>query len=415
MKKFYLLSSLIIFTSCFSSEEDVTQLIEQAEEENKTVCEVYLSEYPTSDIINPTDIFEKLDNIRKASASSKDSDDSDSTSSNNPNRSGAFDGGIKWVCLFLKSNGDPNMKDNNGLPLLSHVTSSLYVSSTKALLEAGASVDSSDKAGRTPLYYTLHPYPDRINERLPDRTDRKSAVTISPIFGLVMVISESMDRPRREAIVPMLLKTGADPNVKDNNNISVLHLATLHSTVEVVKELLASGAEVNAKTLKGESALHIAVSGRYYYSDRESVIQELIKSSADVNIQDEAGRTPLHFVASLEKDKRRKDEEEKESEKENEQLLKALLVAEDVNVNLRNEEGETALFLAVENQQSLLFIATLLEAGADPDIKAKGIGSGLPFGDGEGWFGDTPIDVAEDNDNEELVELLRSYSKMNTE
>ena len=89
----------------------------------------------------------------------------------------------------------------------------------------------------------------------------------------------------------MLLAAGADTNIKDNKNRTVLHLAVDQRDGSLIDVLLAAGADGNIQDNAGRTALHLAVTQR-----KRSVVDALLDAGADGNIQDKEGRTPLHAV-----------------------------------------------------------------------------------------------------------------------
>ena len=63
------------------------------------------------------------------------------------------------------------------------------------------------------------------------------------------------------ATAETLLKAGADPNLKDEENIPLLHQAAMRGKKEMVELLLAHKANVNTKDADGETALDEAREG----------------------------------------------------------------------------------------------------------------------------------------------------------
>jgi ankyrin repeat protein len=61
------------------------------------------------------------------------------------------------------------------------------------------------------------------------------------------------------ATAQVLLKAGSDPNVKDEDNIPLLHQAIISGYKEMVELLVANKADINAKDSEGDSAMDEAV------------------------------------------------------------------------------------------------------------------------------------------------------------
>lgn len=101
---------------------------------------------------------------------------------------------------------------------------------------------------------------------------------------------------RSRSMIELLLKSGADINIKNMHDRSLLHILafrydnTLNDSIEL---LLSNGADINARDVLGWTPLHAAAD----FGDFEAV-KCLVLHGADVNLLDNDGRTPLQ--ASLE-------------------------------------------------------------------------------------------------------------------
>ncbi len=60
------------------------------------------------------------------------------------------------------------------------------------------------------------------------------------------------------AIVKLLLKNGADPNVRQQNDFTPLHAAAQNGDVTSIRDLLLNGADAHAKSTDGKTALDYA-------------------------------------------------------------------------------------------------------------------------------------------------------------
>ncbi len=85
-----------------------------------------------------------------------------------------------------------------------------------------------------------------------------------------------------------LIDQGADLNVKNNLELSPLHLAVLLNNAEVVNELLKKGAEINLKGNTGYTPLHIASEMNYL-----EIAKDLIKEGAKTTIKTSQGLSPI--------------------------------------------------------------------------------------------------------------------------
>jgi ankyrin repeat protein len=140
---------------------------------------------------------------------------------------------------------------------------------------------------------------------------------------------------------------GADVNVKANNDVTALMVASQFGNGEVVKALLAGGADVNAKEdNEGGTALMLASA-----KGHGKIVKTLLDNGADVNAKDNNGRTALM----------------KASQNGQGEIVKVML-ARGVDVNAKANNGGTALMWASWNGRGNIVMA-LLAGGADVNAK----------------------------------------------
>ena len=120
-------------------------------------------------------------------------------------------------------------------------------------------------------------------------------------------------------MVQLLIKHG----VRLARNPSALHKST---SIEMARFLLEHGAPINGRNEKGETYLQIAARDGADDAPDEEMAKLLIERGANVNTVDNFGETPLLRCQSIE--------------------LAQLLIKRGANVNAANKEGLTALHLA---------------------------------------------------------------------
>ena len=130
------------------------------------------------------------------------------------------------------------------------------VNATRKLLNNGVNVNQENKEGNTPLY-------------------------------------RASEMGHTEA-VKLLLSKGADVNKAKKDGDTPLTIASYEGHTEIVKLLLAKGADINKVDKDGETALYVASEGNHF-----DIVEMLRKAGANVNKADNRGRTPL-YVASRE-------------------------------------------------------------------------------------------------------------------
>lgn len=84
------------------------------------------------------------------------------------------------------------------------------------------------------------------------------------------------------------VKNNAMAHRVQTSHYTVLHLASLHSTCQMIESLLEHGADINILDEQHRTPLHFAV-----VADRIPVIKLLILKGANIDIQSSSGRSPL--------------------------------------------------------------------------------------------------------------------------
>ena len=143
----------------------------------------------------------------------------------------------------------------------------------------------------------------------------------------------------------LLIKGGADPNIKTEDGWTPLMIATIKQYGDIVILLLKYNVDVNLQNIHGATALYMACENNAIH-----ITTDLLKSGADPNIKTDSGWTPL-TIATI---------------KCYGDMVKLLL---EYNVDVNHiANGATALYMACKN--NAIHIATdLLKSGADPNIK----------------------------------------------
>ena len=152
-----------------------------------------------------------------------------------------------------------------------------------------------------------------------------------------------------EKAVEIVLNEGVDINTPGKSNRTPLLWASPSASGEFIKTLIDLGADVNAQRTNTNSApLHLAVYGKNYMA-----VDILLKHGADVGLLDSSENLGLHECVT-------------------EGLLgvSRLLIDSGCDVNSRNKDGQTPLYLAVKNKHKYV-VKFLLESEADVNMKFK--------------------------------------------
>jgi len=132
------------------------------------------------------------------------------------------------------------------------------------------------------------------------RKAAKGGVYNDPTFPTVIKMGQAFDfETYNEALVHMenMLKDGVDINSTDKHGMNALHYNYMHD--EVTDWLVERGIDVNARGAKGRTALHIACAD---YKPNIAAVQKLLTfPDIDTNIQDDEGMTALLSTCDLHK------------------------------------------------------------------------------------------------------------------
>jgi ankyrin repeat protein len=174
-------------------------------------------------------------------------------------------------------------------------------------------------------------------------------------------------------IIELLVKAGADVNLKDGRyGSTALIFATYHDCEEIVKLLIKAKSDTNIVNEDGNSALIMA--SKYKFTN---IVKILINAGANVNAKDaQNGNTALIYASD-------------NSFEENVKLL----IKEKSDINLVNKDGNSALMVASTNG-FIEIVKILLNSKADINIKNDD--------------GKTALSLAYENRHNEIINLLKT-------
>ena len=242
-------------------------------------------------------------------------------------------GHIGMVKELLKKGADVNMRDEDGKNALQHacskVKSSGWVKQCKVEMEKALTPGDMERSGPN------NAWSGRIfttfvkDEPMSVTTGRWSLHFASRNGNL--------------EVVKRLLEKGVDVNMQYEDGNTALISACYGKHTAVALELLGvDNIKVDLRTNDGESALHYASQNGML-----EVVNRLLKKGADVNMQDKRGNTALISACRYSKKAA---------------VALALLGVDNINVDLRTNDGKSALHYASKNGM-LKVVNRLLEKG----------------------------------------------------
>ncbi|XP_052802681.1 rabankyrin-5-like isoform X2 [Mya arenaria] len=174
---------------------------------------------------------------------------------------------------------------------------------------------------------------------------------------------------RQESVAQTLVSHHVNTSSKDNTGKSLLHKAIKRGDEFSASFLIKNKADVNMTThLDKESPLHMAASFSPGVTSSEvlagmaRITEQLVNNNAQVNAQDTAGSTPLHNAIFC----------------KNRPVFEVLLHQGKPDLELKNADGHTVLWLSLEEGESVdgdtgdlygedSFAAQLLRHGSNPN------------------------------------------------
>lgn len=280
-------------------------------------------------------------------------------------------GDLARVKTLIDAGSDVNAKRTNGATALIAASLQGHLDVVRALLDAKADVNAkaSDDGSTALMVASQNGHADAVRALL----DAKADVNAKAGSGRTALIQASQNG--HADVVRVLLDAKADVNAKAGNGATALMLASLNGHLEVVRALLAARADVNAKAGNGATALIMAS-----YNGRQEVVRELLDAKVEVNAKTNDGYTALmkasqnghqDVVRALLEAKADVNAKMAKgvtalmlaSQNGHQEVVQALLDAK-ADVNAKADNGATALILASEKGHGDVARALLAAASA---------------------------------------------------
>ena len=153
----------------------------------------------------------------------------------------------------------------------------------------------------------------------------------------------------QKEMYPLLIQYRAKVNQKDMYGDTVLHVATMaNAPVNTLSLLVSNGAVINERNKEGVTPLSLAI--ELHHKDQVKFYAE---NGADVYAEDMEGNTPI--TKALESD--------------TVEMLKTLMTG--ANISSTDSSGNTALHIAISKDAPIEYIRYLVEAGSDVNARNK--------------------------------------------
>jgi len=163
----------------------------------------------------------------------------------------------------------------------------------------------------------------------------------TPLYYLI----DSSDGSETE-ILQILIKSGSLINISDNYGITPLHLVSFKGQDEYMSILLQNNADINALDTYKRLPLNYAI-----MEGQLNSAYLLLEGGAKIDINDIDGNSLLHYAVSS---------------KGNSLLFSIMLIDRKINLDLQNNDGDTALMLVAKKnpKENVRLIKKLIDSGA---------------------------------------------------
>ena len=329
----------------------------------------------------------------------------------------ATTGFVQGVEILIKRGANANAVNNSGKTPLECILDDPKRPDPEVvhcLLKGGASIDRIETFGMTLFEYVVleMPNPEIISLLVDagakiDEIDGKGKTLLQRVLLKEddKQVHKQGDKQYHEQddteMVTSLLEAGANPNVKTNDGLTLLHhVVDKSQSHKTITSLIKGGADPNARTKDGLTPLHLIAEK----DQSDKAVARLLKKRTGTNVRSNGGLLPLHIVVDKDQScKKFQFDEDLAPEvrvkrmvvgKDQRLDMVACLLKKGAYLNVKTDDGLTPLHLIVDKNhdhrtalldkstdpkartkviqaQDLDNVACLLEGGADPNARTK--------------------------------------------
>ncbi len=277
--------------------------------------------------------------------------------------------------LFLSAGMDIDTRDKHHRTAVHHAAKARRLENLQYLISRGADVNFRDKEHETPLHIAVHQQDLELTRALLKAGCNVNAKNSRQLVPLWLAMNN-----KDSEMVRLIISAGADPDIrkweKEGSFLYPLHAAARAGLKDVFRELVRSGADLEVRDSSCHTPLHVVVS----INDLE-LTRFLIDSGADVNARDVKRETPIMYPAvdrnpdlfrllyengaeiNIQHSDYLYDSLLMRAYREGKICLVNELLKTGVDLNRKNEWGDTILTLAISNGDAD-FVRELIASGA---------------------------------------------------
>jgi ankyrin repeat protein len=236
-----------------------------------------------------------------------------------------------------------DVADGEGMTPLLHASLAGELSIVAWLLEHEADVNTTDNLGRSALYHAVKNMHGEVVQEL---------LNWKPQLNLITDVETLLEAATGNvSIMTMLLDAGADIELQNKKNHTILNVAVNEKNPDIVKLLVDRKANIHHRGYGGWNAISLAADD----PANAKVLRILAEGGANLrDVHVETGNTPLHFAAAYYAE-----------------LTRILLeFRKGIDLDKPNNNGETALIYACD-EDNVDCMKLLIRAGADINAEER--------------------------------------------
>uniref|UniRef100_A0A8C4EZR6 E3 ubiquitin-protein ligase MIB2 n=1 Tax=Dicentrarchus labrax TaxID=13489 RepID=A0A8C4EZR6_DICLA len=235
----------------------------------------------------------------------------------------AHQGHMEVVKALLQANGSIEVKDEDGDTALHYTAFGNQAEIARLLLSKGANVNLLNNSMCTALHIAVN---KGFTDVVRVLTEHSADVNLQDSYGDTP-LHDAIAKDFRNIIEILVLVPNIDFTQQNHRGFNLLHYAALKGNKLATEKILARARQlVDVKKEDGFSALHLAA-----LNNHRDVAEILIKEGrCDINIRNNRNQTPLQLAVT-----------------QGHTDLVQLLVAEGADVNMEDEDGDTAMHVAL--------------------------------------------------------------------
>ncbi len=261
---------------------------------------------------------------------------------------------------IIEKGADVNSRNNEGLNALGcliHQNNPDILA--EKLIQKGIDINLSDEYNESLIFKTIRYY-NKENHILDLLLNNKVNINVVNKDGYspLQEACQNENIPA-EIITRLIVNKNILNSTAGYEKISAAHFAVdeYDGNINAIPVLIKAGADLNIKNLEGENVLIAACKNSKI---TENLMQLIINNTTDINFQNNSKNSALHVAVQ-----------------KNDFKKTALLVKNKASVNLKNIDGSSPLHIAVEEYDSYETINFLIKNGAD--INAVNIDNQTPL------------------------------------